>query len=287
MNTDITALYVCLEEFASMYQEWEKKQLLPSCKQRHRHGRMTLGERLTILIFFYISPCKNFKNYYINYLAKFYKNEFPQLISYSRFIQTMPHLFAPLCVLLHCLKGERTGHYIVDSTHIPVCHNKRINRHKVFKGLAQRGKTTMGWFFGFKLHVVINNKGEVMAIKITGGNVSDRSVLKDLVKNLFGKIYADKGYISKKLFKELWRKGLHIITGIRKNMKNYLMPMIDKINLRKRFKIETFFSQLKEKYNLVHSRHRSQSNFFVHVFAIIAAAQINSRKQNMVELIQN
>ena len=183
----------------------------------------------------------------------------------------MPRLFAPLMVLLHGLSGAQTGIYFADATKLAVCHNRRIHRHKVFDGLAARGKTSMGWFFGLKLHVVINHKGQIMALKITPGNTADSTVLDQMTRHLAGKLYADKGYIGQDLFKTLWQRGLHLITGIRRNMRNYLMPMADKIMLRKRFVIETVLDTLKSEMGLEHSRHRSPVNAMVHVLSCLLA----------------
>jgi IS5 family transposase len=141
----------------------------------------------------------------------------------------------------------------------------------VFKGLAARGKTSMGWFYGLKLHCVINPKGQIMALKITSGNTADSTVLDEMTKHLAGKLYADKGYIGQELFKRLWRRGLHLITGIRRNMKNYLMPLADKVMLRKRFAIETVLDTLKSEMGLEHSRHRSVVNAMVHVLSCLVA----------------
>ena len=88
----------------------------------------------------------------------------------------------------------------MDSTLIKVCHIKREKQNKVFKGLAQKGKSTIGWFYGFKLHLVINDKGELIVFKLTAGNVDGRTPVPNLVKDLIGKIVGDKGYISQKLF---------------------------------------------------------------------------------------
>jgi transposase len=173
---------------------------------------------------------------------------------------------------------EETGIYFADSTTLKVCHNKRIHNHKVFKELAQRGKSTMGWFFGLKLHLIINHKGEIMAVKITPGNTDDRKALEEIVNGLQGKCYADKGFVGKDIFQKLWEKGLHLITGIRKNMKQYLMPYIDKILLRKRFIIETTFGLLKGNMGLEHSRHRSPVNAFVHILATRVAYCFRSKK---------
>ena len=125
----------------------------------------------------------------------------------------------------------------------------------------------MGWFYGLKLHLIINNKGEIMSVKITHGSVDDRKALKQMTRNLKGKCYADKGYVGKELFASLWKKGLHLITGIKRNMKNKLMPHIDKVLLRKRFLIETVFGQLKIAMNIEHSRHRSKTNALVSIIA--------------------
>jgi hypothetical protein len=174
-------------------------------------------------------------------------------------------------VLLHSVSGEETGVYFADSTKLAVCHNRRIYRHKVFAGLAARGKTSMGWFYGLKLHFVINHKGQVMALKITPGNTADSTVLDQMTQRLAGKLYADKGYIGRELFNKLWRRGLHLITHIRRNMRNYLMPLADKIMLRKRFVIETVLNILKCEMGLEHSRHRSVTNAMVHVLSCLVA----------------
>ena len=162
-----------------------------------------------------------------------------------------------------------------------VCHNKRISQHKTFDSLAARGKTTMGWFFGFKLHLVINYKGQIMAAKVTSGNVDDRIPLAEITEGLTGKYYADKRYIGKNIFKILWNKGLHLVTGIRSNMKNYLMPLIDKIILRKRFLIEIVFGVLKTDMQLEHSRHRSPINAFINILACLIAYSCKTNKPAM------
>ena len=110
-----------------------------------------------------------------------------------------------------------------------------------------------------------------MALKITPGNTTDSTVLDEITQHRAGKIHADKGYISQQVFKKLWQRGLHLITGIRRNMKNYLMPMADKIMLRKRFIIETVLDILKCEMGLEPSRHRSVMNAMVHVLSCLIA----------------
>ena len=206
-----------------------------------------------------------------------------RILSYKRFVALQKRLFVPFSLMLKMLmsQSEKTGLYVVDSTRLKVCHNRRIPRHKVFDGLAKRGKGTMGWFFGFKLHGVINNNGELMSIHITPGNTDDRKPLDILTKGLQGKLLADKGYISKEWFNKLWKRGLHILHGIRKNMKNYLRPLYEKFLMRKRFLIETVFGVLKENMGLEHTRHRNVENAFVHILSCLVSYCLREKKPKM------
>jgi len=277
MSIDITVLFVCLDDFCKLYEKAQKSKLLPS-KKRQRESYLSLSEMMLIEVLYHFSHYKNFKYYYIHEIMGKHRDKFEKLPCYDRFISLKKQLLIPLTILLHCISGEETGIYFADSTSLKVCRNKRINNHKVFKGMAARGKTTMGWFFGFKLHLIVNHKGEIMATKITPGNADDRAALIDIIGNLQGKCFADKGFTGKDIFKTLWKKGLHLITGIRKNMKNHLMPMIDKILLRKRFIIETIFGILKTDFNLEHSRHRSPVNAFVNILAALVAYTYKTNK---------
>jgi hypothetical protein len=271
MAIDITALYCCLDDFCKVFEDWEAHRLIPSQTTRQRAGKLSRSEMLFIMVLFHLSPFKHFKVFYHYGIGQQHRACFRELPHYDRFVGLMPRLFAPLMVLLHSLSGAQTGIYFADSTKLAVCHNRRIHRHKVFDGLAARGKTSMGWFFGLKLHFVINHKGQIMAVKITPGNTADSTVLDEITRHLAGKLYADKGYIGRGLFKTLWQRGLHLITGIRRNMRNYLMPLADKIMLRKRFIIETVLDTLKSEMGLEHSRHRSPVNAMVHVLSCLVA----------------
>ena len=190
----------------------------------------------------------------------------------------MRNLLLPLSILLQFLFGEARGIYFLDATKLSICHIRREKRNKVFGKIAEKGKTSMGWFFGFKLHMIINDIGQIMAIKITKGNVDDRTPVAELTKKLKGSIYGDKGYIGADLFKALYKRGLKLITGIRKNMKNYLIDLADKKLLRKRFYIETIFGFLKNSMNLEHTRHRSPINFLINVIAALAAYSLTKGK---------
>jgi hypothetical protein len=281
MAVDITALYCCLDDFCKAFADWEAHRLIPSPQTRQRSGKLSRAEMLFIMVLFHLSPYKNFKTFYLYGIGCQHRGCFRDLPHYDRFVSLMPRLFAPLMVLLHSMSGEHTGVYFADSTKLAVCHNRRIDRHKVFASLAARGKTSMGWFFGLKLHFVINHKGQIMALKITPGNTADSTVLDEITQHLSGKLYADKGYIGRVLFSKLWQRGLHLITGIRRNMRNYLMPLADKIMLHKRFVIETVLDILKCEMGLEHSRHRSVINAMVHVLSCLVAYAFRPSKPSI------
>lgn len=271
-------IFCIVDDFCKFYQEWIKHKLINYGNNRVRDGKLSLSETVSVMIFYHFSPFKNFKTYY--QYAVIGGNLFKNPPCYDRFIQIIPSLFLPLVVMLHYMSGKKTGVYYADSTHFAVCKNIRIGRHKVFKDLAAIGHSSIDWFYGFKLHMIINDKSEIIAIEITQGNVDDRKAFESMAikKDLQGKCYADRGYISKPLFARLYKRGLTLITGIKRNMKNYLMPILDKIMLRKRFIIETIFGSLKEQFNIHPSKHRSPVNFFASLFAALIAYQIKPSK---------
>ena len=215
-------------------QEFERqlapKQLIgvkPGPKQR-----LSTSEIMTLVIHFHQEGYRDFKHYYQNHVRRDLSKEFPKLVSYGRFVELMPGVLMHLCAYLQSRFGQCTGVAFIDSTPLAVCHNRRIERHRVFKALATRGKTTMGWFYGFKLHLIVNEQGELLAVHLTPGNVDDRKPLDFMTHDLFGKLFGDKGYLSQALFEQLFERGLELITNIRKNMKGQLMLLSDRILLR-------------------------------------------------------
>ena len=226
---------------------------------------------MTIVIFFHQSRHRDFKTYYNGFVRGYLRQEFPDLVSYHRLVELMPRTILPLFLYLKSRYGTVTGIAFIDSTELAVCHNKRIDRHRVFAATAQRGKTTMGWFYGFKLHLVVNELGELLACTLTPGNVDDRVPVPHLAKTLFGKLFGDKGYLSQKLFEQLLQQDVQLITSVRRNMKNKLMTLFDKCLLRKRFIIETINDQLKNLSQIEHTRHRSFDNFVVNLLAGLVA----------------
>src|SRR5512136_1429053 len=227
---ELLELFCDVDDFCQAFvPQWQQRLLQNQVIKRVREPGLSLSEQMTIMIHFHQSHYRDFKAYYTQHVMKHLRSEFPFLVSYNRFVELMPAMIVPLCVYLDQRKGTKTGLSFVDATKIAVCHNKRIARHQVFEGLAERGKTSIGWFFGFKLHLIVNEVGELLAFCLTPGNVDDRQPVFELTKELFGKLFGDKGYISQQLFELLFERGLQLITPIRKNMHNCLEPLIDKI----------------------------------------------------------
>ncbi len=173
---------------------------------------MSLSEVMTIAISFHLSNFRNFKAYYLGYVCCHLDKEFPKRLSYNRFVEVMQIALVPL--LMYTLKhrvGSCSGISFVDSTSLKVCHTRRISSHKVFDGIAQRGKTSTGWFYGFKLHLTINDRGEILSFCLTPANVDDRNpnVIHTLTKKLFGKLFGDRGYLSHKLWEQLLNETSH------------------------------------------------------------------------------
>ena len=282
MKKDITELFVFLDDFCKQYECILQTNILPSAKSLTRVPSLQNSELMSIVLLFHQSPAKNFKFFYTSYL-QLYRSEFPGLPSYTRFIELqqrcLGHFYALLTIL--CALAKQTGIAYVDSTCIPVCHNKRTSRHKVFKGLAALGKSTMGWFFGFKLHLIINETGELLSVQLTPGNVDDRSPLRKMAFRLVGVLFGDKGYIDQNLFHDLYEKGLKLVTGIKANMKNKLLPLREKILLRKRSIIETVNSVIKKDFQISHTRHRSFVNGFIHIFSTLIAYVLKSKKPSI------
>ena len=267
-------LFCDVDDFCqSFVPVWQKQLVSAGDVQRQRERSLRISEIMTILVHFHQSHYRDFKAYYTDYVLERLQKEFPGLVSYTRFVEYIPSVLIPLCVYLRqaCF-GTCTGISFMDATALAVCKNPRIHSHKVFAGLAERGKTSTGWFFGFKLHLIFNDRGELLNLMLTPGNVDDRRPVPKMVRKLFGKLFADKGYISKKLREELLRTfNVQLITGIRSNMKNVLMPLMDKLLLRKRAIVETIIDQLKNISQIEHSRHRSPINFLVNLLCGLIA----------------
>ena len=283
----ITEIFFIIDEFDKNFEKIVSDHSLvrnTDLKQRNRKSTLSDSEVMTILILFHSGHYRDLKHYYINHVKNHMKSEFPETVSYNRFVELQKKVVVKLAIFLKmfCL-GKCTGISYIDSTPIRVCHIKREKQHKVFKGLAQKGQCSLGWFYGFKLHLIINDKGEILDFIITPGNIDDRKPLSDmnLHKRIFGKLFGDKGYISKDLFEQLFIDGVHLITKIKKNMKNSLMLLQDKIALRKRALIETVNDELKNICQVEHTRHRSFNNFITNLLSGLIAYSFFDKKPSI------
>jgi len=284
MEQLLIAIYCDIDDFCKEFDVYWKKHLLPQTGAIIPRCGMSLSEIMAIAVFFHLSNHKTFKWYYKYLICGTMKSCFSRTLSYNRFVEVMQSAIVPLTVYLMKFRcGKCSGISFLDSTSIDVCHNRRIYSHKVFEGLAERGKTSTGWFYGFKLHLAINDEGELLSFCITAGNVDDRDweTISRLTREIYGKLYADRGYISQKLFDELFQKGISLTTKIRKNMKNRLVETWDKIMLRKRAIIESVNDFLKNICQIEHTRHRSPANFLVNLIAGLVAYSFLPKKPSL------
>ena len=270
---NLVELFCHVDDFCQAFEgSWIRHQLTTGRRRRRRAGQLCLSEIMTLLIWFHQSHYRDFNAFYQYHVCKHLRDAFPGLVSYGRFVELMPSTLIPLCSYLRQCQGACTGISFIDSTPLAVCNPHRIHQHRLFAGMAQRGKSSTGWFFGFKLHVVFNDRGQLLNLALTPGNVDDRKPVPALVQELFGKLFADRGYLSKALCQKLSALfDLQLITKLRSNMKNQLLPMADKLLLRKRAIIETIIDQLKNISQIEHTRHRSPVNFMVNLLGGLIA----------------
>lgn len=245
---------------------------------------MSERESMTILMHFHQSHYRDFKAYYLCYVLTYWHAEVPRLVSYPRFVALIPSVLVPLCAYLEPCRGDWSGRSFVDSTPIAVCHHPRITRHRVFAGLAQRGKHSVGWFYGFKRPVIVNDQGKVLASRLTAGTVDDRQPVPQMARGISGKRFGDQGYLSEPLVEDLLEQGLHVVTPVRKTRGNRLLLLADKLFLRKRAILETIHDQLKNISQIDHSPHRSWANFLVNVVAGVIAS-CHQPKQPSLRLV--
>ena len=268
--TKLVEIFIACDDFQqklNAYQLQQAYQTEPACQQ------MTESEMMAIVIFYHHSGMKCFQYYYECIIQRTLKSYFPTAYSYSRFVHLMSRLNFPLFAFLcgYRLATSTQGNY-VDATKLVVCHNKRIPNHRVFDGVAKRGKSSTGWFFGLKLHAVINQFGQLVVFRITPGNVADNNVklLQTLTSRLEGFLYGDAGYITS-LKDTLSARGLELVTKLRTNMKPQSLTPEQRHYLRHRGLIESVFGLLKGHCDIDHSRHRSVKNFFINLWGGLIA----------------
>lgn len=273
------------DDFCKLHDEYlQKKALSEGLKSTNNVGRkaqLSSSEILTIIIFYQLSGMKNFQYYYQRLVQPCLGSYFPNLVSYNRFVELIGK-HAPMMWMfaqVQALKSEKKGRYFIDSKRLPVCHNRRIKQNKVFDAIAKRGKSSTGWFYGLKIHLVINDLGQIVRLLLTPGSTADNQekTLHYLLDGLTGACYGHKGYMTK-LFDQFYQSGLKLVTKVRKNMKQLLYSLSDAIFLRKRGVIESVNDILMTLCDIEHTRHRSPHNAFTHIFAsLIAYNFLNSK----------
>ena len=286
LRDKVTEFFVAVDDFCIEYEAQVKQHLLESgtVAKRNRPSRLSDAEIISILMLFHFGQFANFKSFYIHYVCPHLDDLFPGLVSYNRFVELKKKVTVPMMLFLQnrCM-GKSRGINFIDSTHMKACHNRRIHQHRVFRDVAERGYCSIGWFYGFKLHLVINDCGEILAFYLTKGNVDDRNlkVMQSMTKELFGKLFADKGYISRALSDLLFANGLQLVAKPKKNMKKQNLSQFDRIMLRKRAIIETVNDELKNICKIQHTRHRSVNNFLINVMGALAAYAFFPKKPSL------
>ena len=261
-----------IDDFYKAAEPQLKARLLTDGKRhRSRKGSLSLPELMTRVVLFHQIRDRQFKSVYLIHVCPPLRAEFPRLPTYQRGVELLPRCAIALAALFEELTGQCTGVSIADSTPITVCENLRISSHRVFQGMAARGKSSTGWFFGFKLHRVINHLGELLGVKLTPGNVDDRKPWCHFAERLFGKLYADKGYIAKWLTAFMKDLGIDFVTKVKKNRKHVALTPFDEAMLRQRSLVETVIDELKNLCQIEHTRHRSPIHFAVNLLAGLIA----------------
>ena len=281
MSEDLLISIFCsIDDFCASFEPEFNRFLLSKRKHFTRTSRLQLSEIVTIVILFHFSKFRTFKDFYF-LQRSFLQQFFPLIVSYNRFIELIPRSVFPLFCYLFSLLEQCSGISFIDSTILTVCHIRRASSHKTFRGIASKGKTSTGWFFGLKLHLVISELGALQAFQLTSGKTHDLIPVDFLTQKLFGYLFGDKAYLSQTMFKKLYERGLKLVTKIRSNMKNKLMDPWEKLMLQARGLIESVNNRLKNGCQIDHHRHRSPTNFLANLFGGLAAYQLNPKKPSI------
>ncbi|MBI1305584.1 MAG: IS982 family transposase [Bacteroidetes bacterium] len=285
-DSKVIEIFVAIDDFCHDFEELVKKYRIESKTPGHRNrkGKLSDSEVMTILVCFHHSHFTNFKAFYNELVVRYWTDLFPDLVSYERFNSIQHKVMIPLMLFLKTRAlGASRGINFIDSTTLKSCHIKREHQHKVLKGFASKGKSTMGWFFGFKLHLIINDKGEILSFYLTKANVDDRNlkVITSLTENIFGKLFGDRGYISQALSDFLWNDGIHLVYKRRNNMKRQNLSDTDRILLRKRALIESVNDELKNICSIEHTRHRAPKGFILNIISALTAYHFLPKKPSL------
>ncbi len=268
---DLTELYVEIDDFCRKVNENLNSHLIGHTKFIIDTPGLSLSEVLTLLVYYHFSNFDCLKHYYLVKVQYQMKSYFPKLPSYNRFVERIKELPLLATLYLQYKQARFNGIGYIDSTPLEVCTKKRTRTHKVFEYVAKLGKSSKGWFYGLKLHIICDLMGNIVKCKITPGNENDLKAAATMLKKFKGKIFGDKGYIGKGEFLRLLEQGLLIVTDVRKNMKKKALDLWDSILLKKRSLIESVINVLKSSLHLEHSRHRSVVNAGVYILTTLIA----------------
>lgn len=283
-SSKLIEIFVHCDDFCKEFTPQYVSHLLPNRVKAHNKSIVSESEMMTIVIFYHLSGMSCFEYYYKSIILNTLRSYFPNALSYNRFVELMPRILVHMWAFTnHGRIGKETGTYFVDSKKLVACHNLRIYSHKVFKNIAQRGKSSTGWFFGLKLFALINQYGQIIRFAITPGNIADNdeNFMIKFLDGIKGKVFGDRGFISNKIFSSLFMKGCRVITGIRSNMKNKIMDIGDKVLLKRRGIIESVFDILTTVCDIEHTRHRNPINAFVNLFAGLTAYTYLDRRPTL------
>lgn len=249
-----------------------------------RPGVLNISSYITLSIFKNMYGIKTNKQLY-EFTKQYLQKDFPKLPSYQQFNDGISRYWRYSIALLYCMTRSirANGHdvHFVDSTALPVCKILREKYAKLFKGIAKKSKSTMGWFYGFKLHLIINQNMEIEAIKFSDANTHDLTVLDgDFIDQIKGFLVGDKGYLSKKKSQILSTQGILLFTKQRKNAQTKLPATRQQLRfIRQRLKIEATFHLLKNNFSLVSSFARSIQSYFANVCTSLLAYSISKAKK--------
>lgn len=283
-----TELFCVIDDFFLKFEATYWKFLKQSrYSLRIRTAQLMLSEICFIAIWYKCSHFNNFKAFFL-WLKEDKSHLFKNLPCYQRIIHLINmHQLALHALHVALMKGQDKQYLWIDSTSLPVCKNQRIQRHKSLAKIATRGKSSMGWFYGCKLHIAMNQFGEIACSALSNGHIANIKMVEQLVEGSKAKIYADRGYISQDLKSRLKDKDIDLITYHRKNMQAIQLSVPDEYHLRQRNKIETLFSLLKGQYNLVTSKARSIHGFISGIYASLCAYQLIHRNKPIIRIIES
>jgi hypothetical protein len=266
----LVEIFIVCDDFCKEFEHYSMSQ---GQQRPPKERQMSDSELMSILIFYHHSGFRCFKYYYQQVILKAMGSYWKKPYAYEAFVAQIPRVNFVLFAFLSAARlATTTEANYIDSTPLVVTHNRRKQSNRTFKHLARTGKTSTGWFFGFKLHAVINQKGQLVVFHITAANVADNNhdLLEKLTGRLKGFLYGDKGYLTG-LATQFKERGLELITHYRKKMGHRYLTLKQAYYLKHRGLIETVFDCLKNLCDLEHSRHRSPLNFCVNIWSALIA----------------